>query len=175
VQLPITAAARVVVSSVLFDGGGIDRVGEPGGVFIFMVHSVYMVIGCPGSGKSWVCEQLKDQFHCVQRDPFSGMSGSAYIDEIVRQSRVAIKPLLIEAPFSISKIKEPLERLGFRVTPVFIQENYSVIRARYRQREGREIPRRHLTRQHTYQQRAIAWDAFQGTSSEVLRWLNDQL
>jgi hypothetical protein len=129
---------------------------------------VFMVIGCPGSGKSWVCEQLKDRFHYVPHDAFLGVG---YLRAIDKQLRIATKPLLIEAPFSISQIKDPLERAGFTVTPVFIQEAHAVIRARYRAREGKDIPPGHLTRQHTYQQRANLLGAFQGTSSEVLTHL----
>jgi hypothetical protein len=130
-----------------------------------------MVIGCPGSGKSWVCDQLKDRFHYVHHDLFVGMAGGVYVAEIVRQSKIATRPLLIESPFSVSQIKDPLERLGFQITPVFIQEDPAVIRGRYRARERKEIPTGHLTRQITYKQRADTWRAFQGTSSQVLAHL----
>lgn len=133
-----------------------------------------MVIGCPGSGKSWVCDQVKHLFHYVHHDLFIGMAGAAYVEEIVRQSRIAARPILIESPFSISEIKDPLERMGLRVTPVFIQEHPEVIRQRYWSREHKDIPQGHLTRQETYRRRAIAWSAFQGTSSEVLIYLKQQ-
>ena len=132
-----------------------------------------MVIGCPGSGKSWVCDQVQDQFRYVRHDLLMGMHGAAYVDEIVRQSGIATatKPLLIEAPFSISQIKDPLERAGFDVQPVYIQEDHEIIRDRYQKREGMPIPPGHLTRQDTYRQRAIASGDYQGTSSQVLAYL----
>lgn len=135
------------------------------------MKKAYMVVGCPGSGKSWVCDQLKDKFHYVHHDLYIGMADGTYVNEIMRQANLAQKPLLIEAPFSISKIKDPLEQIGFKITPVFIQEDHSLIADRYRKRENKDIPKGHLTRQETYRQRADEWKAFKGTSSQVLEHL----
>jgi hypothetical protein len=129
------------------------------------MKTIYMIIGCPGTGKTWVCNQLKEQFHCV---PQGKMSSGAYVDEINLQAKETNKSILIECPFSISEIKDALEQHGFKVTPIFIQEDLNVIRDRYFKREGKMIPQGHLTRQNTYKQRAEVWGAFQGTSSEVL-------
>lgn len=135
------------------------------------MKKAYMVIGCPGSGKSWVCDQLKDAFDYVHHDLYIGMAGDVYVQEILKRSTQAKKPLLIEAPFSISKIKDPLEQMGFEITPVFIQEDPSLIADRYKRRENKEIPKGHLTRQETYKSRADEWKAFKGTSNEVLEHL----
>jgi hypothetical protein len=134
-------------------------------VEIMAVKQIYMVIGCPGSGKSWVCQQLVTQYAYVAHDSFIGEN---YVNAIKRYAEHADKPLLIETPFSISQVKEPLETAGFNVTPLFIQEHNDVIRKRYREREGKDIPPGHLARQLTYEQRAVAWHAFQGTSEQVL-------
>lgn len=129
---------------------------------------IFMVVGCPCSGKSWVCDQLREQFHYVRHDDFIGAN---YVSEIVRQYAVATKPLLIETPFSMSQIIEPLERHALRVTCVFILEQLDTLRRRYREREGKDIPAGHLVRQATYARRAIEGRAFYGTSSEVLAHL----
>lgn len=128
---------------------------------------IYMVIG---SGKSWVCEQLTELFHYVRHD---SSIGGDYLAEIKRQAKLATKPLLIETPFSVSQIKDPLEEAGFRIVPVFIQEHPDVIRQRYREREFKNIPEGHLARQATYAQRACNWDAFEGTSAQVLAYLRN--
>lgn len=138
------------------------------------MKKIYMVVGCPGSGKSWICDQLKEKFHYVHHDLFIGMAGDTYVNEIIKESQAANKPLLIEAPFSISKIKEPLEQSGFEITPVFIQEEHQILRDRYLAREKKEIPKGHLTRQDTYLQRATEWNAFKGTSLEVYEHLKAQ-
>lgn len=135
------------------------------------VQPVYLVVGCPGSGKSWVCDQLKDQFHYVHHDLYMDMTGPVYVHEIIKAATTSDKPVLAEAPFSISKTKDPLEAHGIKVIPVFIAEDPEVITDRYKNREKKPIPKGHLTRQNTYAQRAKLWKAFSGTSSEVLAHL----
>jgi hypothetical protein len=126
------------------------------------MKKAYMVIGCPGSGKSWVCDQIKHLFHYVHHDLYIGMAGDAYVKAILEASKVAKVPLLIEAPFSISVIMDPLKAAGFHIEPVFIQESPITIAERYLKREKKPIPQGHLTRQNTYLQRARAWNAFCG-------------
>jgi adenylate kinase family enzyme len=135
----------------------------------------YMVIGCPGSGKSWVCDQLEklDKFEYCHHDLYIKMAGDTYVKEILKRAEKTDKPILCEAPFSISQLKEPLEKAGIDVIPVFIQELPHTIRTRYWQREKKDIPNGHLTRQNTYAQRAKEWGAFQGTSEEVLKHLKE--
>jgi predicted kinase len=129
---------------------------------------IFMVVGCPGSGKSWVCEKLSGKFQYVRHDD----NPKGYVPEIVRQAKTATKPLLIETPFSVSQIKEPLEKQGFEVVPLYIQERPEVIRERYQKREGKPIPEGHLTRQQTYRQRAAEQGAFSGSSTEILQRLS---
>lgn len=136
---------------------------------------VFLVVGCPGSGKSWVCDQLKDggKFNYVHHDLYVGMAGPKYVDAIRAASAESSLPILAEAPFSISQIKGPLEEDGFQVEPVFIQEHPDTITGRYRAREKKDIPKGHLTRQQTYAQRADAWGSFKGTSEQVLKHLKE--
>lgn len=128
---------------------------------------IFMVVGCPGSGKSWVCDKLAKQFQYIRHDDHL----KGYVPEIVKQAKTATKPLLIETPFSVSQIKEPLEKQGFEVVPLYIQEDHKVISQRYRQREGKDIPPGHLSRQLTYKQRAHEQGAFSGSSTEILQRL----
>jgi hypothetical protein len=137
------------------------------------MRPVYMVIGCPGSGKSWVVNQLTGKFNLVPHDAYLGRAWTAYVHEIIKQANCSDRPVLIEAPFSVSQIKDPLEQAGLTVIPVFIQERREVLIQRYFAREGKSIPPGHLTRQETYRQRALAWGAFMGTSSQVLAHLHD--
>lgn len=133
-----------------------------------MMRFGFLVIGCPGSGKSWVCDQMRSQLHYV---PHDAALGTSYLRAIDRAAISATKPLLLETPFSISQIMDPLAKSGFRITPVFIQEKPEVIAARYLAREGKPILPGHLTRQKTYFERAQMWSAFYGTSTEVLEFL----
>jgi adenylate kinase family enzyme len=141
-----------------------------------MQCTAYLVCGVPASGKSYACEQLTEKFEYVHHDGFIYLKQpGAYVKAVIEKARTATKPLLIEAPFSISQTKEPLEAAGIRVIPVFIIENSSVLTARYEKREGKEKARRylpgHLSRQETFLKRALDWGSFRGTSSEVLEYL----
>lgn len=99
---------------------------------------------------------------------------SAYIAEVLRHGKSSEKPVLAEAPFSVSQIVDPLRVHGLEVECVFIQEDLDTIRDRYIRRECKEIPQGHLTRQSTYLDRAIAMQAYYGTSQEVLNYLKSK-
>jgi Cdc6-like AAA superfamily ATPase len=129
----------------------------------------FLVVGVPGTGKTTICEQLSDQFEYIPHDLHN--SNLDYIVYIINRFKNAMKPLLIETPFSVSEIINPLTKAGIKVEPVFIIETPEVTAARYKAREGREIPKGHLTRIETYKQRAKDLNAFQGTSDEVLNYL----
>lgn len=133
---------------------------------------IYMVVGCPGSGKSWVCDQLKDKFTYLNHDGYIHLKQpGSYVKAILEKAEDSSKPILIEAPFSISQTKDPLEDKGYDVECVYIIEDHNIISDRYKKRERKDIPPGHLTRQNTYLQRAKDSKAFTGTSDEVLKHL----
>ena len=129
---------------------------------------IYLLVGVPGSGKSWVCNQLKDKFEYLAHDDYIGMP---YAKHASASARTGTKPVLIETPFSISQLKNPLEVSGNKVIPVFIIESEDVLKDRYYKRDKKLIPTGHLTRMKTYAERAKEWNAFMGTSQEVLEYL----
>lgn len=127
---------------------------------------VYLLVGVPCSGKSWVCEQLKAKYEYI---PHDAHIGGDYIAEIRDRAATTTKPLLIETPFSMSQILNQLQ--DFDVTPVFIVEELSTLQTRYMEREGKSFPTGHVTRQQTYIDRALTVGAFAGDSSAVLHHL----
>lgn len=134
---------------------------------------IYLVCGVPGSGKTYVCEKLRHKFEYIHHDGYIHLQNpQAYLMEILRKANNPDKPLLIEAPFSISRTKDPLEAAGHEVIPVFIIEDPQVLSTRYRNRENKQIPQQHLTRMNTFAQRAHDWKSFRGTSDEVLEYLS---
>lgn len=132
------------------------------------MQEIYLIVGVPGSGKTWVCEQLKDSFDYLRHDDYP--NDKVYVSAVYKLQGTATKPILIETPFSVSQILEPLSK-HFIVTPVFIIETPSLTQLRYESRENKEIPKGHLTRIQTYIERAKALQAFTGTSEEVLKYL----
>ncbi len=133
-------------------------------------QTVYLLVGTPGSGKTWVAKQLTEKYEVVQHDDY--IKGG-YLEAVEKQARRSPKPVLAETPFSISEIKKPLEDRGIRVVPVFILESEDVTASRYLGRERKAIPQGHLTRINTYRQRAVEMRAAQGTSIEILEHLRN--
>lgn len=137
-----------------------------------MKQPIYLVIGVPGSGKSYCCEKVADKFEYVHHDGFIFLKQpGAYVRAVLDAAAKATKPLLIEAPFSISETVNPIVAAGYEVRHVFIIEPREVVAMRYLRREGKHIPKGHLTRMDTYAERAKAMATFAGTSSEVLEYL----
>lgn len=139
------------------------------------MKKLILVVGAPGSGKTWVCSQLEDEFHLIHHDGYIYLKEpGSYVKAILKEAPNAKKPVLIEAPFSISQTVEPLEKEGYTVEPVFIVEDEHTHKSRYAARERKPIPRGHLTRTQTYLQRAIDGKHFHGTSEEVLKHLKQR-
>ena len=136
------------------------------------MQPIYLVVGVPGSGKSWCCEQLTEKFEYINHDGYIYLKRPGhYLKVVLEKAKTAEKPLLIEAPFSVNETKDPLEKAGYNVIPVFIIEPEPVLRARYLKREKKLIPQGHITRMQTYAKRANEWKAFRGTSAEVYEYL----
>ena len=134
-------------------------------------RTVHLIVGCPGAGKTWVTDRLKDRYELVHHDLYAGMTGKRYVNAIKDAAASSTRPILAEAPFSVSQIRRPLEAAGCDVRTVTIEEKRDVIAKRYQSREGRPIPQGHLTRQDTYREMADKSGGFVGTNKEVLSHL----
>jgi hypothetical protein len=130
---------------------------------------IVLVVGVPGSGKTWVCHQLRTRFVYIPHDDYK--VEQEYFDKLLATSQQSDVPVLGEAPFGISKFLETCEFSGIEAVPVFIIEDDEVIIDRYYQREHKMPYPGTLTRQQTYKERAEQLGAFQGTSEEVLNYL----
>jgi len=131
--------------------------------------TVHLIVGCPGAGKTWVTDRLKGSgYKLVHHDLNKGMSVQRYVNAIKKAAASTNKPIIAEAPFSVSQIRRPLEAAGCDVRMVAIQEKRDVIAKRYQSREGRPIPQGHLTRQETYLEMAEKSGGFVGTNRQVL-------
>jgi hypothetical protein len=131
---------------------------------------IYLVCGVPGSGKSWVCEKLKDKYNYIRHDDYMG---GGYADALSRATRSGAKTVLADCPFQERKLVEELACQGIDPVCFFIVEPVEVIRKRYEERDLKPIPKQHLTRALSIRLRAIEWQAFFGNSMEVLKHLKD--
>lgn len=138
------------------------------------MKKVYMLVGVPASGKTWIASKLGDKFEYLSHDMYSLHGGTeAYLYAIKRAVHdTDDRPMLIETPFSMNAFVEPLEASGIEVIPVFIIEEPQILIERYQLREGNKpYPKGHLTRQMTYFKRAHVGGHFSGTSEAVLNHL----
>lgn len=141
-----------------------------------MKQPIYMLVAVPGTGKTWVMDQVTEQFKQVRHDEYIGLGTEAYVEAIQEAAQKAMKPVLIEAPFSISEVKDPLTEAGFKVIPLVIAESPGTLAYRYETDPSRSgpIPKGHLTRMGTYLQRAKQFGWFVGTTEQVLDHLKNQ-
>lgn len=132
---------------------------------------VFLLIGVPSSGKSWVAKHLGDKVNYVSHDDHIDQD---YVRSIIKKYQSSDpRPLLIETPFGMNDLVESLKQRSIEITPLFITEHPIVLSQRYFDRENKDIPKGHLTRQNTYLDRAKKLNAFAGTSKEVLKHLHE--
>jgi len=132
------------------------------------MKKVILICGVSGSGKTWVAKQLDPE-------KFAYISHDQYRDDlptvIQAVSETTTRPVVTECPFGERVLKEKLEKMRLEVIPVFIVEEPSLIAKRYMEREGKAIGKAPMTRATTIKDRVKEWDAFSGTSKEVLEYL----
>lgn len=134
-----------------------------------MMNTIYLLVGVPAVGKTEITRQIADRFTHVAHDDYQR---GGYVDAILSAAATSTKPLLIETPFSMSRIVGPLEGGGRKIIPVFVLDSEKTLRARWQQRGiGESTQQGHLTRQQTFAQRAHELGAFAGTSDQVLEHL----
>jgi hypothetical protein len=155
------------------------------------MQPVVLVVGVAGSGKSWVCRQLTDIYDYVPHDrcwehpdaaPGPGLdvawgpkgSRSTHLETLLKAARSGRRPVLTEAPFGERKLKEDLEAAGVEVRPVFVVEDARTVHKRFMAREGSPPSAGVMTRLAGMKARAVTWNAFWGTSAEVLVHLKAQ-
>jgi hypothetical protein len=134
------------------------------------MSKVILLVGVPGVGKSTITRQLGDRYIIAEHDNFIGREAD-YAPAVARLAHGNDRPVVANTPFGMTDLVAALEVLGCQVEPVFVIERDEVVSARYQMREGRPIPKGHLSRQRTYAARARETGAFAGTADEVLQHL----
>ncbi len=117
---------------------------------------VYLLCGVPGSGKSFM--------------PHDDYPTDRYARAIATMAAMSEKPILAECPFRMAVLMSELERDGLTLHAYFIKEPEHLIAARYQAREGKPIPRQHLT---NYRRLLAATDRtwIVGSQKEILELL----
>jgi adenylate kinase family enzyme len=152
-------------------------------IYSFGMQSIVLICGVSGAGKTWVCKQLQHKFHYVPHDrcwvhptktpeqtngEWTDGAISTHIEELVKATQIAQKPVLTESPFGERVLREALEKKGIQIIPYFVIEPTHVVQRRYYEREKKALPKAAATRSQTIVKRADEWQAPRGTSLEVL-------
>lgn len=128
---------------------------------------VYLVIGVPGAGKTWVCEQLVDRFSYVARDS----DWDRHLERLLKAAKSADRAVVSEVPFGESGLIEALKLAGIDVRCVYVVEPPLVLTERMRRR-GKRLPTHgELKRARGHTEKAFNEHVFSGTSEEVLAHL----
>ena len=134
------------------------------GININPLPTVYMLIGAPAAGKSWVANQLLDKFDYVSYD---GNRKKDHLDLLRAKSD---KPKLYDPTFKISTvIRRYSEEFNFIV--IAIQEEEEILRARIANRGGKwtdTVMKRNTQIKKRYEK--YSEGGFIGTSDEVLAY-----
>jgi len=138
------------------------------------MQKIYLLVGCPGVGKSWVTRQLASSFTPIEHDEYRDYE-ERYVPTLLRIARTGTKPVIANTPFGVSEIMAEIDRGGGVCVPIFIVDAEERVKARYEARDGKPIPSGHLTRQKTYMKRAHNLGAFMGNSDQVLKHLQSLL
>lgn len=136
-----------------------------------MSKPIYLLCGVSGSGKTWVCEQLKDRFLYVRNDDYIRENAGNRLGDLMALATHSTSPVLTDCPFGERELRDQLVSAGYHVKPYFIVESTETVQARYLQRTGRPLPQAAATRSVSIAARADEWAAPRGTSSEVLQML----
>lgn len=93
---------------------------------------LFILIGAPGVGKTWLCERLSNHFHVVSSDRFKNK-----LDDAVEEALKQDKPVLVDIPF---RIKAFIERWRAAVPDAYVValvEDEDVHRQRIESRGGK--------------------------------------
>ena len=130
------------------------------------IPTIYLLIGAPGAGKSWVAKQLTHKFKYVSYDE------NPKKDHLTLLRQPTDKPIIYDPTFKISTfIRRHSHEFDIRL--VAIRESEDTLRERIESRGGKWTPtiaKRNLDVQKRFEKYGSG--GFIGTSEEVLRYLD---
>lgn len=129
-------------------------------------QDLFLVAGCPASGKSWVCKQIKDNCNYVSYD---GVNKNYHIYELLKGNN---KPLLYDPTIKVSTFTKRYGHL-FNIRLVVINEDEKTINERMVNRGGviTETIKKRISKMNNLSKKC----EFSGTSSEVLEYIKKAL
>jgi gluconate kinase len=136
------------------------------------ISTVYLLCGVPGSGKTWVANQLTDKFMYIEHDQYIKQP-ELELATVINACNTQPKPVLLTCPFGETALRDALTSQGIPTVPLFIVEPPETIKRRYEARDKIHIPQSHLTRASTILNRAVEWNSVHGDSIAILNHLRN--
>jgi len=128
-----------------------------------MKPKIYVLVGVPASGKSWVCSQLREQYHHLAHDEYAR---DAYVAAL-KSAAQGNRPILAEAPFNAADLVAKLRMSAIPTEQILVTAPLNTITARYYERNGKDYPANFRTNHGRYEADSSRfW--FSGTSSQVV-------
>lgn len=131
---------------------------------IFKPVDVFILAGPNGCGKSFLGEQLRDQFEIVDYDKMS-------FERCLERCKIKTsKPKLLITPIQAKRMMIELRESGIRVWSVYLREDIQVIKDRLIQRDGAvtDTLERRIKRYESLKDKVFE---FYGTQKEIKDWL----
>lgn len=132
---------------------------------------IYLLVGVPASGKTWVCDRLKGA-KIVRNDDYK--ERSRYLNAL-KDAHEESSIVIGEAPFRAAELASSLERSNIPVKQVLVTAPLTEIEKRYKERpEGLHYRPAFRTNHARYEADPDRFE-FSGTSEQVLDWLKDKV
>ena len=133
-----------------------------------MKPKLLLLIGCSGSGKTWVSSQLTDKFYVVHYD----LTPKAKLLDVIRQ-QPSDKPILLDLPIKTSTfIRRHSDEFDIRV--VSILGDFLRVKVQILKRKGK-ITKTLYRRWKVMKKRTETYAEFHGDSDQVLSYLKKLL
>jgi len=129
---------------------------------------IIVIAGITGSGKSWICNQLRDKFNYI---PYDGIPKEQHLLKILEKSRENNKPVLYD-PFRKGSSFYKRYKDFYDVKFLVIVETAEVIWERLKSR-GSKMTLEEVQELVIKNNRNLKHSTFSGTSIEILNYLRD--
>lgn len=128
-------------------------------------QDLFLIAGCPASGKTWICEQLTDKFSYISYD---NINSNYHVYELLKNNS---RPLLFDPTVKVSTF---IKRYGhlFNIKLIVIVEDETTINQRIVDRGGTitDTIKNRIKRMSNLSKKS----EFSGTSTEVLDYLKNK-
>lgn len=131
---------------------------------------IYVLVGVPASGKSYVCEKLKDKFVVCEHDKVpSRQLYTAAVSALAHGG----KTVIAEAPFNAQELVSALIARRHTVHQVLVTASLPELEQRYLLRAGKSYPPNFRTNHYRYLAAPHRF-LFSGTGDAVVAYLSSK-